>query len=156
MKTMNFQMLLKTQCIFLLGTFQSAKKNEMKTAATEDLYAQPKKAKTSKLINSDIYAEVKKDKKKGISKTNPKKQYDNKAFEDQTYENHDIQETKKNVNKDGLIYADLEFAKPPKGQKKLIIHGLDDMTLYADVDLTKRAEPLPDSDDDTPSKKKEN
>ncbi|XP_052804575.1 contactin-5-like isoform X2 [Mya arenaria] len=134
------------------GDIPKRKGNETKTAATNNLYAQPKKAKTSKPLNSDIYAEVKKGNKKGTSKTNLKKQYDNKGFEDQTYENHDLQEEKKNVNKGGLIYADLEFAKPPKGQTKLVIHGLDDMTMYADVDLTKRAEPLPDSDDDTPSK----
>lgn len=52
------------------------------------------------------------------------------------------------VNKDGLIYADLEFADKPEGQRRLVIHGLDDTTEYADVDLTKRAEPLPESDEE--------
>ncbi|XP_060583967.1 uncharacterized protein LOC132740134 [Ruditapes philippinarum] len=58
------------------------------------------------------------------------------------------QTAKKNVNKDGLIYADLTFNDQPKGQKKLVIHGLDDMTEYVQVDFTKKAEPLPDSDDE--------
>ncbi|XP_060564839.1 hemicentin-2-like, partial [Ruditapes philippinarum] len=52
------------------------------------------------------------------------------------------QTAKKNVNKDGLIYADLTFNDQPKGQKKLVIHGLDDMTEYVQVDFTKKAEPL--------------
>lgn len=49
------------------------------------------------------------------------------------------------------MYADLEFAQQPQGQKKLVIHGADDMTEYADVDLTKKADPLPDSDDEQKS-----
>lgn len=59
----------------------------------------------------------------------------------------------RNVNKDGLVYADLEFADQPKGQKRLVIHGLDDMTEYADVDLTRKADPLPDSDSENGKKK---
>ncbi|XP_053391381.1 uncharacterized protein LOC128554157 [Mercenaria mercenaria] len=60
---------------------------------------------------------------------------------------------KKNVNKDGLIYADLTFNDQPKGQKKLVIHGLDSMTEYVKVDFTKKADPLPDSDDENNSPK---
>ncbi|WAR05779.1 hypothetical protein MAR_021148, partial [Mya arenaria] len=45
----------------------------------------------------------------------------------------------KNVNHDGLVYTDIVFANPPKGQKHLVIHGIDDMTVYADVDLTKNS-----------------
>ncbi|WAR05823.1 hypothetical protein MAR_021192 [Mya arenaria] len=62
---------------------------------------------------------------------------------------------KKNVNQDGLVYADLVFPNPPKGQKKLVIHGLDDMTEYAEVDLTKKADPLPDSDEEHTTGNKE-
>ncbi|WAR05810.1 hypothetical protein MAR_021179 [Mya arenaria] len=57
-------------------------------------------------------------------------------------------------NAGGLIYADLVFAKPPKGQKRLVIHGLDDMTEYAEVDLTKKTDPLPDSDEEKEIKTK--
>lgn len=57
-----------------------------------------------------------------------------------------------NINKDGLIYADLTFNDQPKGQRKLIIHGLDDMTEYVEVDFTKKADPLPDSEDETTNK----
>lgn len=47
-----------------------------------------------------------------------------------------------------MIYADLIFNDQPKGQKKLVIHGLDDVTEYAEVDITKRADPLPESDNE--------
>ena len=52
----------------------------------------------------------------------------------------------KHYNQDGLLYADLAFASQPKDQKRLVIRGLDDMTEYAEVDLTRKADPLPDSD----------
>ncbi|XP_060580293.1 uncharacterized protein LOC132737070 [Ruditapes philippinarum] len=79
-----------------------------------------------------------------------------KAYDENPYENPLAEETKqpkKNVNKDGLIYADLTFNDQPKGQKKLVIHGLDDMTEYVEVDFTKRADPLPDSDEETTTNK---
>lgn len=57
---------------------------------------------------------------------------------------------KKNVNKEGLIYADLAFNDQLKGQKKLVIIGSDDRTPYAEVDFTKKADPLPDSDEEKP------
>jgi hypothetical protein len=53
-----------------------------------------------------------------------------------------------------LIYADLAFNDQPKGQKKLVIHGLDDMTEYVQVDFTKKADPLPDSDEEESAPKK--
>lgn len=52
----------------------------------------------------------------------------------------------KYINQDGLIYADLAFNDQPKGQKKLVIHGLDEMTTYVQVDFNRKADPLPDSD----------
>ncbi|XP_052803739.1 hemicentin-1-like isoform X2 [Mya arenaria] len=115
--------------------------------AVEELYAQPQKTTTLQSLNSDIYAEVKKDKGKGITKTGHKKQYDNKSFEDDTNENHDFPDTKKNENKGGLIYADVHLANTPKGRKRLVVHGLDDKTEYAEVDLTKKVDPLPKSEE---------
>lgn len=58
-----------------------------------------------------------------------------------------------NVNKDGLIYADLAFNDQPRGQKKLIIHGIEDTTEYVTVDFTKKADPLPESDDENSTPK---
>ncbi|XP_052803972.1 hemicentin-1-like isoform X2 [Mya arenaria] len=114
---------------------------------TDALYAQPNKSKASGSEDAELYAGVNKvAKKKAAGKKHKKSTYENKAFENSTYENHELQETKKQVNKDGLIYADLSFPKLPKGQKPLI-HGLDDITVYADVDLSRKADPLPDSDD---------
>ncbi|XP_052254234.1 nephrin-like [Dreissena polymorpha] len=78
------------------------------------------------------------------------KAQDNKGF---VPENNSPKLPKKTLNHDGLEYAELEFVNPPKGQKRLVIHGLDNMTEYAEVDLTKKADPLPDSD--TEEKKKE-
>lgn len=43
---------------------------------------------------------------------------------------------------------DLAFKDQPKGQKKLVIHGQDDITEYVQIDFTKRADPLPDGDEE--------
>jgi len=51
-----------------------------------------------------------------------------------------------------LQYVELSFASQPKEQKRLVIHGLDDMTEYAEVDLTRKADPLPDSDNEEKTK----
>ncbi|WAR05470.1 CNTN4-like protein, partial [Mya arenaria] len=111
------------------------------------VYAQPNKNKASSSEDASLYAEVNKlAKKKAAEKKRKKTTYENKAF-DLTYGNHETPEKKKNVNKDGLVYADLDFPKAPKGQKPYI-HGLDDMTVYAEVDLSQKADRLPDSDDD--------
>ena len=53
----------------------------------------------------------------------------------------------RHVNKDGLVYAELDFPVRPGGASN-VIHGLEDRTTYAIVDLTKRADPLPDDFDD--------
>ncbi|XP_060592452.1 uncharacterized protein LOC132747146, partial [Ruditapes philippinarum] len=78
------------------------------------------------------------------------------AGEENVYENPEQSKStpKVNRNKDGLIYADLAFNDQPKGQKKLVIHGLDDMTEYVQVDFTKKADPLPDSDEEESTPKK--
>ena len=49
-------------------------------------------------------------------------------------------------NKDGLLYADLSFDNNNTGQKKLVIRGLENATDYSEVDFSKKAEPLPESD----------
>ena len=54
----------------------------------------------------------------------------------------------KNLNKDGLLYADIAFENSNKGQRKLVIRGQENATEYIQVDFTKRADPLPDSDEE--------
>ncbi|WAR06632.1 TUTL-like protein [Mya arenaria] len=90
------------------GSENRSDKNQ--AIAVEDMYAQPNKNK-----HLDVYAVVKKAKKKGKSTTGHNKQYDNKSFGDETYENHDLPNTKKTMNEGGLIHADVEIANPPKG-----------------------------------------
>lgn len=43
------------------------------------------------------------------------------------------------TNAQGLEYADLTFRQIPTKNKKQIIHGIDERTIYADVDHTKKA-----------------
>jgi len=50
------------------------------------------------------------------------------------------------VNQDGLVYADLDLPVRPAGASNAI-HGLEDKTPYATVDLTKKADPLPEDTD---------
>ena len=50
------------------------------------------------------------------------------------------------MNKDGLVYADLDLPVPPGGASN-VIHGLEDKTPYATIDLTKKADPLPEEFD---------
>ena len=50
-----------------------------------------------------------------------------------------------NKNKDGLQYADLMFNTSPSGAR-FIIRGIEERTMYADVDTTQKIDPLPDSD----------
>ena len=59
------------------------------------------------------------------------------------------------MNADGLLYAELDLPTNPGSQKSPpVIHGLDDMTEYSEVDFTKKAEPLPDSDEEDANAKK--
>jgi len=55
------------------------------------------------------------------------------------------------VNQDGLVYADLDLAVQ-SGSARNVIHGQKDMTTYASVDLTKKADPLPDDFDEENTK----
>ncbi|WAR04165.1 TITIN-like protein [Mya arenaria] len=137
------------------GDFPQCKGNENRsdknqTIAIEDMYAQPNK---NQHLESDVYAVVKKAKKKGKSTTGHNKQYDNKSFGDETYENHDLPNTKKTMNEGGLIHADVEIANPAKGQIHLVIHGSDDTSVYANVDLSKKADPLPEHEEEKSEKK---
>ncbi|WAR05717.1 CEAM1-like protein, partial [Mya arenaria] len=134
--------------------------NPMYVGAGEaaNVYSKPVKKTTSQVAQAnpgDIYAVVDKPKgKKTKGKTAAGTSGHSKQLNDsqETYENAGFVSTEpskeRKKNADGLIYADLVFANPPKGQKRLVIHGIDDMTDYADVDLTKKAEPLPDRDEE--------
>ena len=55
------------------------------------------------------------------------------------------------MNQDGLVYADLDFPLRP-GPSRTVIHGQEDMTTYALVDLTKKADPLPEDFDEENTK----
>ncbi|XP_052803461.1 hemicentin-1-like isoform X1 [Mya arenaria] len=121
--------------------YESSPIEQQKVA--DAIYAMPKKKK------GDVYAAVNKKKKKNDhpAPAAVSMSHDNAAFD--IYENNQPTPSKQgHMNKDGLLYADIVFANPPKGQRKLVIHGLDDMTTYAEVDLTKTADPLPDSDNE--------
>lgn len=119
-----------------------------------NLYAQPAKKdnkdkpihgekKTGQKKKADVYENA-----EPVVKRKPKDTDEN------LYENPEPVKgnAKKNVNKDGLIYADLTFDNSSKGQKKLVIHGLDDMTEYGQIDFSKKAERLPDSDEESKDK----
>ncbi|XP_033758637.1 uncharacterized protein LOC117340949 isoform X3 [Pecten maximus] len=51
-------------------------------------------------------------------------------------------------NQDGLIYLDIEFKEREDG-RSYVIHGIENRTDYADVDFTKRADPLPPDSEDS-------
>ncbi|XP_052062010.1 nephrin-like [Mytilus californianus] len=66
-----------------------------------------------------------------------------------------VQDRQINLNKDGLQYADLVFSKSTIGPK-FVIRGLENRTIYAEVDTSQKIEPLTDSDEDEPSDKNTN
>ncbi|XP_061170084.1 sialoadhesin-like [Saccostrea echinata] len=51
----------------------------------------------------------------------------------------------KTVNKDGLVYADIDL-KGTTSNGKSVIHGSDNKTLYVDIDFNQHADPLPECD----------
>jgi hypothetical protein len=51
------------------------------------------------------------------------------------------------VNKNGLQYAEVVFNPLPIGSK-FIIHGVEDQTIYAEVDTTQNIDLLPESDNE--------
>ena len=51
------------------------------------------------------------------------------------------------MNKDGLCYAEVVFNPLPNGSK-CIIHGVEDNSIYAEVDTTQKIDPLPESDEE--------
>lgn len=62
------------------------------------------------------------------------------------------------VNKDGLIYVDLDLKDAPStstGEFEFVIHGADDRTQYVDIDFTRRADPPPDMDNKQSQNEKE-
>lgn len=98
-----------------------------------------------KTLNADILDKVggnntkpTKDKSKGKGKHKQEDVYENV---DNGYGNRN------NLNKDGLQYAELVFNPSLKGGK-FIIHGLEDKTIYAEVDTSQKIDPLPESDEE--------
>uniref|UniRef100_A0A8W8KVP6 Ig-like domain-containing protein n=1 Tax=Magallana gigas TaxID=29159 RepID=A0A8W8KVP6_MAGGI len=60
------------------------------------------------------------------------------------------------VNKDGLIYVDLDLKDTPStSTEAFVIHGADDRTQYVDIDFTRRADPPPDTDNEQSQNEKE-
>nr|XP_034303531.1 uncharacterized protein LOC117681764 [Crassostrea gigas] len=60
------------------------------------------------------------------------------------------------VNKDGLIYVDLDLKDTPStSTEAFVIHGADDRTQYVDIDFTRRADPPPDTDNEQSRNEKE-
>ncbi|XP_065931661.1 uncharacterized protein [Magallana gigas] len=60
------------------------------------------------------------------------------------------------VNKDGLIYVDLDMKDTPStSTEAFVIHGADDRTQYVDIDFTRRADPPPDTDNEQSQNEKE-
>eukprot|EP00105_Crassostrea_gigas_P045799 XP_019929947.1 PREDICTED: hemicentin-1 [Crassostrea gigas] len=60
------------------------------------------------------------------------------------------------VNKDGLIYVDLDLKDTPSTSTEVfVIHGADDRTQYVDIDFTRRADPPPDTDNEQSRNEKE-
>ena len=64
---------------------------------------------------------------------------------DKAYSKYIYYHYQDNRNKDGLQYADL-MLNPSSNGARFIIHGIDDKTMYADVDTTQKIDPLPDND----------
>ncbi|XP_069109212.1 neural cell adhesion molecule 1-like [Argopecten irradians] len=52
-------------------------------------------------------------------------------------------------NKDGLVYLEVEFKDDGNTGRRAVIHGIENRNDYADIDFTKRADPLPDLDEPT-------
>ncbi|XP_060085333.1 uncharacterized protein LOC132564719 [Ylistrum balloti] len=50
-------------------------------------------------------------------------------------------------NQDGLLYLEVEFKDDGSNGRRAVIHGIENRNDYADIDFTKRADPLPDQDD---------
>uniref|UniRef100_A0A8W8KVV4 Uncharacterized protein n=1 Tax=Magallana gigas TaxID=29159 RepID=A0A8W8KVV4_MAGGI len=60
------------------------------------------------------------------------------------------------VNKDGLIYVDLDLKDTPStSTEAFVIHGADDRTQYVDIDFTRRADPPRDTDNEKSQNEKE-
>ncbi|WAR05317.1 NPHN-like protein [Mya arenaria] len=117
-------------------------------ATTTDIYATPDKKKRKQNEGAgDIYAVVDK-KKKTKHKGNITGIYGNIDNIQITKQNNCAgdKSQKKRVHKDDLVYAEVVHANPSKGKKKLVINDIEDVTEYAQVKLTSRADPFPDND----------
>lgn len=135
--------------------------------ASSDVYAivqkKPKSAQGSEANSSDIYSEVKKTKKyiEGTLYENMETSFNKQGSN--TDENpgpsggikpntekpqKPPKPAKQKRNKDGLIYADLILDEPTMDGKQFVIHGIEDKTDYAEVDFSRKADPLPPETDD--------
>ena len=57
-------------------------------------------------------------------------------------------------NDDGLIYIEVELPKKnAKDERKVVIHGIEDTTDYADIVIGKVGEPAPESDEEETKEK---
>ncbi|KAL3887602.1 hypothetical protein ACJMK2_027539, partial [Sinanodonta woodiana] len=56
---------------------------------------------------------------------------------DNVYETPEASVSKGRVSKEGLLYADVIIGPPSTNGRKPIIHGVDDRTVYADIDYSK-------------------
>ncbi|XP_069109260.1 uncharacterized protein [Argopecten irradians] len=61
-------------------------------------------------------------------------------------------EPSRKMNKDGLIYLDIEFKEDKKNGRNYVIHGIENRTDYADVDFTQHADPLPSDEEESTNK----
>lgn len=60
------------------------------------------------------------------------------------------------MNKDGLIYVDLDLKDTPStSTEAFVIHGADDRTQYVDIDFNRRADPPRDTDNEKSQNEKE-
>ncbi|KAK3590651.1 hypothetical protein CHS0354_013685 [Potamilus streckersoni] len=64
------------------------------------------------------------------------------------YENRSDVDMRPLRNSCNLIYADLELANPTAHNGTPIIHGLENLTEYAEIAFGKRGEPISDSDEE--------
>ncbi|XP_071176505.1 uncharacterized protein [Mytilus edulis] len=116
-------------------------------------------------VNKGVQPKTSKEKKQKDKKTKPKKAGNGKAKAvnnnpDDEYANSALQmknlndgeyanstdtqgPSGHNTSAQGLEYADLTFRQIPAKNKKQVIHGNDERTIYADVDHTKKAPPPP-------------
>lgn len=118
-------------------------------------YAAVQKQNKSNVAETSLYSDIK---KKSKEKKNAKEVYmvnkgnRNDGEENaEVYENVNVTKEYKDStmikNKDGLVYADLIFNPRPNGAT-YVIRGIENKTIYAEVDTTLKIDALPESDNE--------